>query len=456
MKYRIGAGILSALIGWQPLTGLAQTVEGGHQFEVKARGVYWNDESTAVPTSKAPNPQPSKYEQSALGLQFNYQSPYWGSFIGVDASVYGVAKLGSSGVPTTNLLEVGNDGQLKDSYATVGQALVKLQYKDVAQARLGRQLQNSLLLKSTATRAVPDTYSGISASVKPLAGLAVYGAVYDQWRARSTGEFEKFRTESTAAGVASEIDYVSILGASYVTGPVSVTTEYLDSKDYLSKFGLVGAYTIPLDKNSLKLSAGYFTSRDAGKLFVCGAEREIDCTGTGRIKNDGTGVYLDADWKVGNFTLGAAVAKFDGMWIEDNFAVDAERTGRLTQDHGTNPFPTSAGLGPDFTNNDETVGSVRIAYDWKDYVQGLKTAFKYSRGTGAKRSNLISDARGSENYREFDLQYAMPFVKNLSLRYLYMNYDSHVEGGAAFTTIKGMPRADWEQHRLYLDYVYKF
>lgn len=456
MKYRIGVGCMSALMAWQLLPGLAQAADAGHQFEVKARGVYWNDESTAVPTSTTPNPRPSSYEQSALGLQLNYQSPFWSGFVGVDASVYGVAKLGSSGVPTTNLLEVGNDGRLNDSYATFGQALIKLQYKDVAQAKLGRQLQNSLLLKSTATRAVPDTYSGISASVKPLAGLALYGALYDQWRARSSGEFEKFRTESTAAGVARDIDYVSILGASYVTGPVSVNAEYLNSKDYLSKFGVVGSYTIPFDKTPLKLSAGYFTSRDAGNLFVCGAERELDCTGTGRIKNDGTGIYLDADWKISNFTLGAAVAKFDGFWVEDNFAINAERTGSLIQDHGTTPFPTSAGLGPDFTNNGETVGSVRIAYDWKDYVQGLKTAFKYSRGTGAKRSNLVSDARGTENYREFNAQYDMPFLKNLSLRYVYMNYDSHVEGGAAFTTIKGMPRSDWEQHRLYLDYVYKF
>ncbi len=41
----------------------------------------------------------------------------------------------------------------------------------------------------------------------------------------------------------------------------------------------------------------------------------------------------------------ARVAKFDDFWIEDNFAVDASKAGSLTQDHGTNPFPTSAGLG---------------------------------------------------------------------------------------------------------------
>lgn len=456
MKRTIGRAAGLTLVAAPLVLGTAQAADDGQQLELKARAVYWKDESTAVRTAAVPNPKPVEYEQSALGLQLNYKSPYLGNVIGIDAAVYGVVKLDDSGKPTTNLLEVGNDGQLKDSYATLGEAALKLKYEDWAQARIGRQLQNSLLLKSTNTRAVPDTYSGFSASVKPLAGLSLYGAVYDRWRARSTGDFEKFRTESTAAGVPRDIDYVGILGTSYTAGPLAATLEYLNSKDYLAKLGLVGAYTIPLDKDSLKLSAGLFTARDAGSLFVCGAEKELDCSGTGRLENDGKGAYLDADWKVGSFTLGAAIAKFDGFWIEDNFAVNAERNGSLTQDHGTNPFPTSAGLGPDLANNDETVGSVRLAYDWKAYVQGLKTGVKYSRGTGAKRSHLVSDARGTEHYREVVAQYAIPFVKNLSLRYQYGNYDARIDGGTGSPTIRGLPRADWEQHRVYVDYSYKF
>lgn len=456
MQQKMKAGAMSVLIGGFLLPALALAAEGEHQFDLKLRGVYWNDESLAYPTGATPNPVASSYEQSALGLQLNYQSPYWAGIIGVDASAYGVVKLDDSGTPTSNLLDVANSGQLEDAYATLGQALIKLKYQDFAQAKLGRQLQNSLLLKSTNTRTVPDTYSGFSAALKPLAGMRIYSALYDQWRARSTGEFEKFRTEATAASVPKTIDYVGILGASYVNGPLAVTAEYLNAKSYLSKFGLVGAYTIPLGKDALKLSGGVFTSRDAGSLFVCSAEKELDCTGTGRIHNKGMGAYLDAEWKVRNFTVGGAVAKFDGFWIEDNFAVNATKDGSLTQDHGTNPFPTSAGLGPDFSNNDETVFSVRLSYDWKDYVSGLKTAFKYARGTGAHSSNLSNGAEGSENYREFDVQYALPFVKNLSLRYVYYNYDSKVTGGSTAATIKGMPRQDWEQHRFYIDYAYQF
>ena len=42
--------------------------------------------------------------------------------------------------------------------------------------------------------------------------------------------------------------------------------------------------------------------------------------------------------------LGAAVAKFDGAWVESNFAGD----------HGKSPFPTD-GVLADMTNRDETV-----------------------------------------------------------------------------------------------------
>lgn len=456
MSQRIKRNRIPVLIAGLLLPVAAFAAEGEHNLELKVRGVYWNDESLAYPTSTTPNPKASSYEQSALGVQLNYASPYWASFIGVDASVYGVAKISDSGTPTTNLLEVGNNGQLEDSYVTAGQALVKLKYQDIAQLKVGRQIHNSLLLKSTDTRTLPDTFSGASASVKPIDGLTIYGAIYDQWRARSTGEFEKFKTEATAPGIANQIDYVSILGASYIKGPLSVTAEYLNSKNYLSKFGLVGAYTIPFDKNSLKISGGLFTSRDAGSLFVCSAEKELDCNGTAPLTNDGLGVYIDGEWKVSNFTFGAAVAKFDGFWIEDNFAVDATKSGSLTQDHGTNPFPTSASLGPDLSNRDELVGSVRLGYDFKEYIPGLKAAFKYAHGTGAKSSNKENSAEGSENYRQFDLQYAIPFVKNLSARYVYMNYDSHVENGSTSATIKGMPRQDWEQHRFYIDYSYQF
>jgi hypothetical protein len=331
-----------------------------------------------------------------------------------------------------------------------------MKFNDFAQIDLGCQLQNGLLLKSSGTRAVPDTFSGISGSLRPSTSTKIYGAVYDQWRARSSADFEKFKTESTAAGVPNAIESISILGGSYTQGPIAITAEFLNAKDYLNKYGVVGAYTIPLEKDALKLSAGLFNSKDAGRLFVCGAEKELDCTGTGAVPNNATGIYLDADWKLANWTLGAAVSKFDGLWIEDNFAANAAKSGSLNQDHGTNPFPTSSALGPDFANNGESVWSARLAYNWKSYVSGLSTALKYVNGTGAKSSNRTNTAVGNETYKELTVKYEVPAVKNLSVSYIYGSYSSGVDNYTATANVKGMTRSSWENDRLYIDYSYKF
>lgn len=452
MKNELKLSLLVPVVASVFLPSVAWALEGGHELDLVARTVFWTEKSVAnQATTKVVS-----YEQAGQGLQLNYKSPLYSEWIGFDASVFGVVKLSDGGTPSTSILEVGNDGKVAGSSLSLARAVVKMRFKDFARVDVGRQVQSGLLLRSSGTRAVPDTFSGISASVSPNKATKVYGAVYDQWRARSSEDFQKFRTESTAAGVPNSISYISIAGVTYSQGPIAITAEYLNSKDYLSKFGVVGAYTIPLDKDALKLSAGLFNSKDGGKLFVCGAEKEVDCTGTGRISNSATGIYLDADWKLSNWTLGAAVSKFDGLWIEDNFAANAAKTGSLNQDHGTNPFPTSSAMGPDFANNDETAWSARLAYNWKAHVPGLSTAVKYVRGTGAKSSNRTNTAVGHETYRELTVKYDIPVVKNLSISYINGRYTSGVDNYTAAANVKGMTRSLWNNDRVYIDYSYKF
>lgn len=122
----------------------------------------------------------------------------------------------------------------------------------------------------------------------------------------------------------------------------------------------------------MDIQHGCFFSRDDGKLFKCSAESELDCVKGQDINNRGNGYFVDVNMAKNNLEGGIAVSKFDGFWIEDNFAVHSDRNSVLTQDHGTNPFPTSATIGPDFTNNDETAVALRLKYNWKDYVKGLK------------------------------------------------------------------------------------
>lgn len=457
------SGLIAAL--GAPASAFAADEPNGHKLEIVARAIAFDVE---YQSSSAGNPR-TAYDQSALGLQLNYESPYLADMVGVGASVYSVNKIDAKGPNenTTQLLRVGSNGRLEDSYQTIGQAFLALKFAKVAGLKAGRQRHDSLLLKSTTSRAVPDTFSGVSGEVKPTEGTKIYLAAYDRWRPRTSDDFSKLKTDlsrsATVRSIAGDIDYVGILGGSYKNGAFASTLEYLVSHNYLEKFGLTGAYTIPLENsNRLKLSSGLFTSRDAGGLFVCGAESEVDCASTAAsekgkpIHNDGKGIYLDADWKTGNFTLGGAVAKFDGVWIEDNFSADsaspnANGSAAYITDHGTNPFPTSAAMGPDLTNNQETVWSVRVRYDWAVLVPGLSTAVKYSEGSGAKNSYNEALGSGSEKYRELDVKYVFPFAKGLSFRYLYMDYDSQLSG-----TIGGITRKGENNQRMYLDYAYKF
>ena len=405
----------------------------GHKLELKVRGIHFDREFESPVNDRT---------QTALGLQLNYESPLLADLIGVGISGYSVNRLDSSGRVVTDILKADNDGGFHDSYGKIAQAFVKLRHGDLVELKLGRQLHNSLLLFSSTSRAVPNTYSGASGVINPMKGLSVYGAAYDQWSRRADSNFEELATDRSAEGA---IDYVGLVGAHYKSGPVAVNIEYLNSKDYLSKVGLVGSYTFPLaDKNQLKLTGGIHTSKDAGKLFVTGSansklDDEDKYPAGARSDNDGLGTYVDLEWRTGSLMLGAAVAKFDGAWVESNFAGD----------HGKNPFPTG-GVLADMTNRDETVWMVRAAYDWKDVVKGLRTGVSSKQGTGARNSHVRSLGEADEEELELDVRYKIPLVKNLDLRYRYIQYTSDKTG-----RVDGVLQ-DNTDHRLYLDYSYQF
>lgn len=421
------------------------------QLELKLNTRYWNDQGVAHPTLLNPNPTTSRYEQSALGMELNYRSVYWHDWLGIDGSVYAVSKLFDTGKPTAQLLEIENNGKLAQNFAVLGQLYVKAKLGEGSEIKIGRQLQDSLLLKSTNTRAVPDTFSGVSAQFKLNPELNTYLSYYDRWKPRSMDSFEKLVTDNNE-----HIPYVALIGAKYQTQQWTLNTEYLKSKDYLEKYGTTVQYKLPFASSTWLFTGGAFFSRDDGNLFKCAAEADLDCIKGQQISNRGNGYFFDINWMIMRFELGAAISKFDGFWIEDNFSTHSDRTGVLTQDHGTNPFPTSSAIGPDFTNNDETAVALRFRYNWSDLIQGLKTEFKYAYGFGAHQSNISSEIEGQERYYDIGFSYSVPWIKNLDFRYSYLHYDSKFEHAALGEKINGMTRKDWDQHRLLINYRHMF
>jgi hypothetical protein len=437
MKKQHISPLVPFMLGALALSGTA-TAAGteGHSLELKARGIYFDRDYEDDANDRS---------QSALGLQLNYESPYFGDFIGIGLSGYSVTELGASGRLTSDILSVDKDGDVHESFGKLGQAFIKLKYHDVVSAKLGRQVHKSMLLSSSGSRAIPNTFSGGTIDIKPMKGLKVYGAMYNEWSPRSDAHFHEFKTDRSDEG---EIDYIGLIGVSYDAGPFSVDLEYLKSDNFMSKTGLVASYTFDLaNKSKLKLTGGVHTSRDDGKLFVTGSESaELDDedvpgskAGTTASDNDGLGVYVAADWSFGNVLLGGALAKFDGAWIEDNFAGD----------HGTNVFPTG-GVLADFTNRDERVWMLKAGYDWKEYVKGLKTTISYKKGTGARNSHVPALGKADESELALDVRYAIPVLKGLGVRYTYLDYKSDKTG-----RLDGV-KEDERDHRLYIDYTYRF
>ena len=435
-KHRI-ALLVQILAGSLVIPGVASAAETeGHKLELKARGIYFDREFENDANDRS---------QSGLGLQLNYESPYYKDIIGFGVSGYSVSKISASGRETTDVLGTDRDNDIHDSFGKIGQAFVKLKYQDKVGAKIGRQLHKSMLLSSSGSRAIPNTFSGATAQLTPGEGLEFYGAMYNEWSPRASAHFEEFRTDRSAEG---DIDYIGILGVSYETGPFAIGFEYLNSQDYLAKTGLVASYKLELaNKSKLKLTGGIHTASDDGDLFVTGSESgELDdedvpgaTVGTTDSENDGMGVYVQADWSMGNVSLGGALSKFDDPWIEDNFAGD----------HGTNVFPTG-GVLADFSNRDELVWMIEAGYDWKDYVKGLKTTISYKKGTGAKNSHVTSLGEADESEFELDVRYKVAAVKGLSVRYRYLDYNSDKTG-----RLDGV-KDDNTDHRLYIDYTYSF
>ncbi|MFW1893790.1 outer membrane porin, OprD family, partial [Acinetobacter geminorum] len=94
------------------------------------------------------------------------------------------------------LIEVENNGKLDQNFATLGQLYIKAKLCDKGEIKLGRQLHDSVLLKSTNNRAVPDTFSGASGQFHLNDQLQTYMAYYDRWKPRSMVSFEKLVTEN--------------------------------------------------------------------------------------------------------------------------------------------------------------------------------------------------------------------------------------------------------------------
>ncbi len=430
--WSIGVGVL--LVASTQTTFAAEAKLEGHELDTKFRIVHFDRDFETR----------QDFEQTALGVEIDYRSPQYFGVIGVGVSPYLVKKLAATGRTTEELFPVENGSN--SDYAKFGQAYLNLTPFKGANIKLGWQKHKSMFLTSTSSRVVPNTFRGIGSSFSPMPGLTLHASVFDRWMRRSRNDSEGFRTDTSAEG---DIDFVAIAGASYSFDQFKLEADYLESDDYLRKFGLRGTFTPNMDKSwgQLKFTGSVITSEDAGDLFVTGAEGgELDdedapgaVTGVTRSENDGLAGYIDAEWKINHFTAGFTLLGIDEIWIEDNF----------TGDHGTTPTPVTA-KGQDLTNTGETVVGLRFIYDWQQIVPGLQTRLLVVHGFDAENSVNSALGTADENFYQVQVDYKPAFIKGLKFRALYQDYHAHETG-----RVDGV-KADDDQLRVWLDYSIKF
>lgn len=368
----------------------------------------------------------------AEGIELNYESGVIGGIASIGGSIYAVRNIHSDGSAENNILPAGDDkAGIDDHISKIGQLFVNFKLTDNGNVKIGTQTVKAMLISSSGSRAIPNTFRGVTANYK-LNNFKLYGYAFDKWSPRHEDKWQKFTTE-----LAEQIDLVWGIGTTYKKAGFEADAEYLVSQDYLAKLGVRGGYTWKIDKSKLKVSGGYFTSTDNGDLFKPGAEKDLD-------KNqdiDGSAYYIAADWKVSMFSFGAAYTQVFDMWVEDNFAGD----------HGTNPFPTRAPIGPDLTNANEKVWLASVGLNFDKFVKGLSTKISYAKGTDAE--NSLTGAAGGTAEEDFilvDTKWKVPYVKGLSCRWLYNKYNADEVGKIA--GVKG----DETDHRVYVDYVVQF
>jgi hypothetical protein len=362
--------------------------------------------------------------QSALSATLAHKQSLANGRFELGGAFYAVQKIANSGRVIEDVLTI-SEGELS-GFALIGEAHARFRPSERLSVLIGRFKHKSLLLKSK-TRAATSTFEGLGFDYSPSEDANFYAHRFYRWSARASDEFSGFDTNTSNN---SAIPYLTIIGAkltnfSSKAWPVKSNIEYLESKNYLRKFGIASSIEhILLTGNTIRLSSGLFFSRDAGNLFANGANDALDyltSSSTDRQQHRGFGGYIAFHYSQGNSTFGVTHSFFGDPWLEDSFA----------DDHGTTPFPTKT-YGPELSNKNERIWKLEYSHRHEHgWAQGLQNRLSWARGTGAQNSINAELGSGSESWLELDLRYSPKFFKKLEARMRYRIYQSELVGQIA-------------------------
>ena len=381
--------------------------------------------------------------QTGVGLILRHQQSFLNKLIELKGAAYSAIKLASSGQVRQDLLTIRNGDT--SGFSLLGEASIQLNLSPNLSVEYGRLRHDSMLLESK-TRLLPSSFQGFNINWAASKNHRVYVNRYTKWSERANPNFNDFNTG---------VDSDSVINAILIAGTESkfqisdsqtaeLNIEVLESKNYLRKVGVVGQLKHSInDKSSIKLKGSLQSSRDAGNLFVVGANSTLDSVEQNldtqlsnsqipnpKLKHDGIGAYLSAEYKFKQSSITLGITKIGDAWLEDNF----------DNDHGTTPFPTRT-FGPDLTNTNETVWLGEYQYQWKrGILKGLSSKFSIAKGMDIENSIDSALGRAEEQWWSAEARYKRKFTNKLlgfdksafiDARFRYRSYQSNEIGEVA-------------------------
>ncbi len=382
--------------------------------------------------------------QTGTGLILNHKISTIDKRFSVGLAGYAAQNWSSSGFVTEDVFKEGVNQV--HGFSQLGEAYIDIKPNDDYAIKLGRFQYESLLLESK-TRVLPSSFQGLHTEWKPSPTMQLYGVWINKWSRRANDQFTDFTTELDSNN---KINWLAIAGVKSKINTryasLSLQAEVLESADFLRKAGvLITSRLIEEGDKKLELELGAFTSRDAGSLFVSGANGTLDVASEpiqqqARLNHRGFGYFLRLLYSTGPHQLEIAQSAFDEPWLEDSFA----------NDHGTTPFPTRT-FGPELTNQDETVRLLGYRYSVKSgLLKGLSANLRHARGTGAVNSISRSLGSASEQWTLLDIRYRPPAFDKLKFRLAHRDYKSDI-----FGSVNGV-KGDRKETRFFIDYQHQF
>jgi len=379
----------------------AEAQNDGFKVDLGLRTFYMNrDFDQGIPDTIA----------AGQAFKLDVASPYFGGFIGFDATVTEVVALeDDKTVNTSDVLATGGKG-----YTAVEKLYVKLKPLDNVNIRAGRMVMMTPLLNDLQSRLSAPSTQAVYGDIA-LDNLSLY-AFYSDEASRNTDEgFQKYEANGE------DYDITSVGGTYKFANGASIEVQHAVADDYKKQSWFNVAYPTKMGEYDVTLDARHMRGSDDGILL---ADYDSNLTSL-------TARFAKGDW--------AYTVNYQTVGGDDGYNIKWDGSGTERNDD-SQYFTYGAVQLLDFDADDEQSLQFRVDYD----MPSLPGLHLMARHTQSWDVDYAGGTDGKRHETNFDAKYTVQSgkAKDLSVQLRV----SHVNGDV----IQGIGRVN--DIRLILDY----